>query len=125
MSWVLKLALSRANREPRIGTHTIVLNEELGHALLFGCFAEFVRLSLTHRRGKDPENGNQQKRTDDANKPACERRQNDFPRLPSCRSLGQVLTVEIDFDVASHVLEVIPCAAYQLCDAGVKGRQLR
>ena len=58
-----------------------------------------------------PSKDTQNQNSKDSNKSADERDANDLPRLPGRRSVREVLAVEIDFDVGSHVFGAIPEAS--------------
>lgn len=107
-SRVLELGFGLTNGKTRITTHSVVVERELSQAALKSLITHSVLRSLTRISSGVPAEGREQKQAENPNKPANTGDGEDLPRLPSSSRLGEVLTVEIDFDVGSHVLEVIP-----------------
>jgi hypothetical protein len=107
-SRILKLGFRLTNGKPRVAAHSVVIERELRQAALKSLITHPVLRSLTRISGSVPAKRREHEQTKDSNEPANSGRDDYFPRLPSCRRLRQVLAVEIDFDVGSHVLEVTP-----------------
>lgn len=108
-SRILKLGLSLANSESCVATHPVVVDQKLRQAELESLVAHLVLRGLTRLSSSVPAENCEDKSAKQADEPGSDNNRNDFPRLPCGSGLREMLAVEIDFDVGSHVVEVIPC----------------